>query len=183
MGGDTDLPEGWKRRKHQCDKCNHSEGLIMDMWKHKALVHGEAFSEDILLYALTEQNHDLGTKVTNLEEATRENTAELKKMVDLVVYEGVSNKSIVENQAQLIIDNLSINRKFQDIAKLTKAPEETAVKEPSILWVGTSLSDQHLDVTELEKKSASKVDKVKSFTITRSDGKINPNSNAELNES
>ena len=41
------------------------------------------------------------------------------------------------------------------------------------------LSDQHLDVIQLEKKTVTKVDKLKTFTITRSDGKINPNSNAE----
>ena len=154
----------------------------MDMWRHKSLVHGEAYSEDILMYALTEQNHDLDIKVRNLEQATRENTAELRKVVELVIHEvnaGVSKPSIVENQAELIIDNLSINRKIEDLAKLSKMSEEESVKEPAILWVGTSLSDQHLDVRVLEKKTGMKVDKLKSFTITRADGKMNPNINAE----
>ena len=52
----------------------------MDIWKHKALVHGVAYNEEILLYALTEQNYDLGSKVSSLELATRENTVEVKKL-------------------------------------------------------------------------------------------------------
>ena len=56
--------------------------MIMDLWKHKALVHGVAYSDEILLYVLTEQNFELDKKVRQLEDATRENTAEVRKLVD-----------------------------------------------------------------------------------------------------
>ena len=79
--------------------CDHSEGLIMDIWKHTALVHGVAYNEEILLYALTEQNYDLGSKVSGLELATRENTVEVKKLADLVMKESMSMASVVDSQA------------------------------------------------------------------------------------
>ena len=41
------------------------------------------------------------------------------------------------------------------------------------------MSDQHLDIDKLQKKTGTQVDKLKTFTITREDGKINPNMNAE----
>ena len=44
----------------------------MDLWKHKALVHDEAYSDEILIYALTEKNHELDKKVTMLEQVTKE---------------------------------------------------------------------------------------------------------------
>ena len=166
------------KRKHKCDLCEHSESLIMDMWKHKALTHGEAYSEDIIIYALTEQNFELDKKVKMLEEATIENIAEVKKVLQLVEHKGLTMGHIVESQAKLIIDNLTIHRKVDDMVEPKPKPEEKK-EEHRTLWVGTSLSDQHLDVPQLENKTGGKVDKLKAFTITRNEGKKNPNLNAE----
>ena len=49
----------------------------------------------------------------------------------------------------------------------------------NVLWVGTSISDQHLDVTNLLKNYNVNVDKLKAFTITREDGRIIQKLNAE----
>ena len=47
------------------------------------------------------------------------------------------------------------------------------------MWVGTSLSDQHLDKSVLEKQTNTRVDKLKTFTITRDEGRKNKYLNAE----
>ena len=62
---DDNLPEGW--RKHQCELCGHFESLILNLWKHKAETREEGFSEDFLLYLLTEQNYELSEKIKRLE--------------------------------------------------------------------------------------------------------------------
>ena len=85
----------------------------MDLWKHKALIHDVAYNDEILLYALTEQNYDLDIKVNNLELATRENTAEVKKLVEVVFKESVSMANIVDSQAQLIIETLRPAEKWK----------------------------------------------------------------------
>ena len=156
-------------RKHQCEMCQHSEGLIMDLWKHKAIAHNVAYNEEILLYALTEQNYDLGVKVSSLELATRENTEEFKKLVGVVVKENQSVENVVESKTQPTVDNQKTSRK----------EKETNVVERKVLWAGTSLSTQHLDKDALEKKTNTKVDKLKVFTITREEGKKNKDLNAE----
>ena len=121
----------------------------MDLWKHKALVHGEAYSDEILLYILTEQNFELDQKVRSLEDATKENTAELKKLVNTIQY------------------------------KITKTTAQVTAHKTKILWVGTSINDQHLQANKLEEKVDAKVDKLKAFTITRKEGRKNSNLNAE----
>ena len=42
--------------------------MILNLWRHKAIEHGEGYDEDFLLYILTEQNHELLEKVKKLEE-------------------------------------------------------------------------------------------------------------------
>ena len=151
----------------------------MDLWKHKALIHNVAYNDEILLYALTEQNYDLDRKVNNLELATRENTAEVKKLVEVINKESESMTNVVDSQAKLIIENIKIGRQMEDMIKANSTAAEIKPEEPKVLWVGTSLSDQHLDQSILEEKTKTKVDKLKAFTITRSEGKKNKNLNAE----
>ena len=76
-------------------------------------MHDVAYNDEILLYALTEQNYDLDIKVNNLELATRENTAEVKKLVEVVFKESVSMANIVDSQAQLIIETLRPAEKWK----------------------------------------------------------------------
>ena len=45
--------------------------------------------------------------------------------------------------------------------------------------MGTSLSDQHLDVKKIETETSTHVSKLTAFTITRKEGRKNPNVNAE----
>jgi hypothetical protein len=146
----------------------------MDIWKHKALVHGVAYNEEILLYTLTEQTNDLGSKVSSLELATRENTVEVKKLADLVM-----KASVVDSQARLIVENLKTSKEMAEIRKPCGTAKQRKPEEPKVLWVGTSISDQHLDQSALEMKTNTKVDKLKAFTITREEGKKNKNLNAE----
>ena len=117
----------------------------MDLWKHKALVHGEAYSDKILLYILTEQKFKLEKKIRSLEDATKENTAEVKKLVNTF---------------------------------LVKPTAQVKAQKPKILWVGTSISDQHLLSNKLKEMVDAKVDKLKAFTITRREGRKNVNLNA-----
>ena len=88
----------------------------MDLWKHKALAHNVAYNEEILLYALTEQNYDFGVKVSSLELAMRENTVELKKLVGAVVKEDPVVDNMVENEAPLIELNHISSRKLNEKA-------------------------------------------------------------------
>ena len=58
-------------------------------------------------------------------------------------------------------------------------PKATNVEKQKVPWAGTSLSSQHLDKDTIEKKTNTRVDKLKVFTITREEGKKNKNLNAK----
>ena len=59
-------------------------------------------------------------------------------------------------------------------------PQELVAKVQSIkiLWIGTSISDQSIKTNEIERKTASVIQKEKIFTIIR-DGKIKPHLNLQ----
>ena len=65
-----------------------------------------------------------------------------------------------------------------DEYKSKDEPVSANTKE-NILWIGTSLSDQHLDVNMLSLKTNTEVKKVKAFTIVSVDGKYDPKKNVE----
>ena len=150
--------------------------MILNLWRHKAMVHGEGYDEDFLLYILTEQNYELQEKIKKLEEATKENSVEVQKVRVALVHEDVAMVDIVDNQADLIIDSLKVNRKIDDLMK-TNNPN--AADEPSILWVGTSLSNEHLNNSILQENTNTKVNKLKAFTISGGDGRRNKSLNIE----
>ena len=52
--------------------------------------------------------------------------------------------------------------------------------ETRVLWIGTSLSDKHLDVKKLSLKTNTIVKKVKAFTIVAEDGKYKPEKNNNI---
>ena len=108
-------PEGRSKPKHQCDLCEHGENMILNLWRHKAIEHGEGYDEDFLLYILTEQNYELLEKIKKLEEVTSKNNSEVQKAMTAMVKEDITMGDIVDNQAELIIDNLKVNRKIDNL--------------------------------------------------------------------
>ena len=102
-------------------------------------------------------------------------------MVKLVFHEGVSMADVVDSQTQLIINNIETRNSLEKIVKYSAVSdkEKRITNIPEILWAGTSMSDQHLDKSKLERKTKTNVDKLKTFTITRKDGKKNPSLNAD----
>ena len=93
----------------------------MNLWRHKAFEHGEAYSEDILLYILTEQNYDMEQSVRRLEEVTKENNKRVERFIESVVHEGVSMSNIVDSQSDTIIEILNVHRKINDLEKTNGA--------------------------------------------------------------
>ena len=71
--------------------------MILNLWKHKAIVHGEGYDEDFLLYILTEQNYELQEKIKKLEEATKENSVKVQKVRVALIHEDVAMVDIVDN--------------------------------------------------------------------------------------
>ena len=121
----------------------------MNLWRHKAIEHGKAYSDEILLYGLTEQNYDMEQSVKRLVMAAKENNDKLENVLKAVTNEDLSILIIADSLANIIIDNLKLNRKVNDIEK-AKSTKSDNGKKPKIPWVGTSLSDQHLEANELE---------------------------------
>ena len=121
----------------------------MNLWRHKAIEHGKATSDEILLYGLTEQNYDMEKSVKRLVMAAKENNDKLENVLKAVTNEDLSILIIADSLANIIIDNLKLNRKVNDIEK-AKSTKSYNGKKPKIPWVGTSLSDQHLEANELE---------------------------------
>ena len=200
--------------------------MILDLWRHKALVHGEGFDENFLLYILTEQNFELEGRINRLIGATKENSIRLEKVIESVNHDGVSMANIVESQTHIIINNLKLDKEvnkltksYENEAKPKKSEENSKGKpnptketnepkstrnveknenewivldeyeskaepdkdktEQNVLWVGTSLSNQHLDAQKVSLKTNVKVKKVKAYTIVSKDGKYNPKLNVE----
>ena len=58
--------------KHKCETCGKEELFVLDLWKHKAQDHRDAYGKDFLLYVLTEQNYELAEKVKRLEVVSRD---------------------------------------------------------------------------------------------------------------
>ena len=84
---------------------------MLDLWKHKAQDHGDAYDEDFLLYVLTEQNYELAEKVKRLESVSKDTLTGIEDIMKAVKHDGVSMSNIVDSQAKVIIDNLKINRR------------------------------------------------------------------------
>ena len=89
------LPTGWNMKdttpkKHDCDMCDYNADFILEVWRHKARDHGDCLDEDFLIYALAEQNHEMFTRVKQLENITVESAKHLEALLKSAVPEGVS---------------------------------------------------------------------------------------------
>ena len=91
----------------------------------------------------------------------------MKKVLEAFSNKNVSLTDIVDSQARIIVDNLTLQRKVEEFVKPNKTTVQVKVLKPKALWVGTSISDQHLQANKLKEKVDAKVDKLKAFTITQ----------------
>ena len=115
------VPEGWK--KHKCELCGHMAHFVLDIWKHKTLVHGECLEEDFLLYVFAEQNFEMGERLKRLQES----------VLNTRTHEGATVADVVESQAQAIINSIKVNKRLEDLENKTKNYITNQVKQQTIV--------------------------------------------------
>ena len=122
-------------KKHTCELCGKGEHFVLDLWKHKAQDHGDAYDEDFLLYVLTEQNYELAEKVKRLESVSKETLTGIEDIMKAVKHDGVSMANIVDSQAKVIIENLKINRDIEGLQnQIKETPREMMTKKCPVGW-------------------------------------------------
>ena len=109
------MPEGWK--KHTCEICEHKASFVLDIWKHKAEVHGECLEEEFLLYVFAEQNFEMGERVRRLQQSVQSN----------MNHEGATLADVVESQAQSIINDAKIKKRLDDLEKKSKGDKHNSI--------------------------------------------------------
>ena len=190
-----------------CKRCQVMCSSMADLLHHVAEAHEEGSMTNFLIYNIAEDNKKIKEEMKNIQLALdfvlRDNQAlqdlNLQTAVKLeaalcVIQKENVNVNVEEEEVQpKPTEEKEENIRFKPTTSRENEEEDWVVldeydskqesvnvkKSESILWIGTSLSDQHLDAKKLSMKTNTNVKKVKAFTIFAEDGKYNPEKNVE----
>ena len=176
-----------------CERCEVKCDSIPELLHHVAESHEEGSMTNFLIYNLSEDNRkikkDMKSIQLALEYVMRDNQqlqelnmeTAVKLEAALQVLKKKDENHVKENVAMNVeTDETKDNEPKDDVwIVIDEYKEANNVKKEDILWVGTSLSCQHLNIEKLALKTNTDIKKVKAFTIVKKDGKYNPELNIE----
>ena len=184
-----------------CERCKVMCSSMADLLHHVAETHEEGSMTNFLIYNITEDNKKMKEEMKNiqlaldfvlrdnqtLQDLNLETAVKLEAALRVIQKEKVDDNEeeyqTTEEDKVQIKPTTNNETKKEDWFVLDEynSSEETdnVGSRESVLWIGTSLSDQHLDAKKLSLKTNTNVKKVSAFTIVAEDGKYKAEKNVE----
>ena len=179
-----------------CERCQVMCSSMADLLHHVAETHEEGSLTNFLIYNIAEDNKKMKEEMKNIQLALdfvlRDNQTlqdlNLQTAVKLEAALSVIQEGKVDGEPQLTEEEKDLpttNKETKEddwvvLDEYNSKEETVQVKtKENVLWIGTSLSDQHLDAKKLSVKTNTNVKKIKAFTIVAEDGKYKPEMNVE----
>ena len=185
-----------------CERCELKCISVAELLHHVTESHEEGSMTNFLIYNLTEDNRQIKEDMKNMQlsleflmrdnqHLQRLNMETAVKLEAALIVNQKKEVKINENENHDDEDGKEKVTKNKETSEPTNMNEEKDwivldeydetknVKVEEVLWIGTSLSNEHLDERKASLKTNTNVKKAKAFTVVRKDGKYNPDLNVE----